>query len=248
MIKNLLLDLDGTLIGTNHCFNKPIAKCAEIISEALKEFSPDIETLITLSKKIRKELQIWDGRNIDPFVHSWIETYEYLCDKNYLTVDEAVKHALIIESQKYVQESYTIFPNVGILSLLSFNKAICTLGYYPVQHFKLTSSNLKKFVPEDKWFIVPMKNFIAYRQVLKHLKWNANETIMVGDNLRLDILPALECGMQAIYVNSDHISAHTLEKNDNELLKKYREKGLWSTIYKFSELSSLLNGDNIKYK
>jgi putative hydrolase of the HAD superfamily len=114
------------------------------------------------------------------------------------------------ETLEYLHKKYTLH--------------IITNGFMEVQHIKLESSDIKKYfdhviISEHTGFRKPDVNIFYY--ALKKAKAEANESVMVGDGLEVDIIGARNAGWDTVFFNPrgiPHLEKVTHEiKNLNEL-------------------------------
>jgi putative hydrolase of the HAD superfamily len=95
-----------------------------------------------------------------------------------------------------------------ILSLLKekYKLYILTNGFREVQHAKVTGCKLTPYfkeviTSEDAGFMKPDIRFFSY--VLNKLKVMPENCIMIGDDLKVDIMGAQNAGIDSIYFNHD---------------------------------------------
>lgn len=107
-----------------------------------------------------------------------------------------------IDALDYLQEKYQLH--------------IITNGFDEVQHRKITHSGLstyfKHVITSDK-FKINKPDPAIFFQALELTQAQASESVMIGDDLNNDILPAIEIGMHAIWLTND-----IQKKMDNEFL------------------------------
>jgi putative hydrolase of the HAD superfamily len=105
-----------------------------------------------------------------------------------------------------------VFPHTyEVLDALSLNYQlhIITNGFEEVQHIKMKHSNLTKYfdvivVSEEVGERKPHPKVFQY--ALEKANTRADQSIMIGDDLPVDILGAQAAGIQGVYFNPDGIS------------------------------------------
>ncbi|MCP4322832.1 MAG: HAD family hydrolase [Alteromonadales bacterium] len=73
------------------------------------------------------------------------------------------------------------------------------------------------FCPDNTGYDKPSADF--YKQIASMVNCEMNDITMVGDNLERDILPALEVGMNAIWLNHNNEEAKQDVRQVNSLLE-----------------------------
>lgn len=101
----------------------------------------------------------------------------------------------------------SLFPyTVEVLNYLNnkYNLHIITNGFEEVQHIKLKASKLTSFfnnIITSEMVKVKKPNPIIFQYALDQANVNASNSIMIGDDLPVDILGAKAIGMSQIYFN-----------------------------------------------
>lgn len=129
--------------------------------------------------------------------------------------------------------------NEGVIEILSYLKKkgyklnIITNGFKEVQHEKIETSGLKPFF--DKIFISeevksPKPDYEIFEYSIKSANAKKNNSIMVGDDWEIDVLGAVNFGIDAILYQSDP---------DQNLIKISNPQNSACSIYKTGMMSSL---------
>lgn len=92
------------------------------------------------------------------------------------------------------------------LSDKKYEMYILTNGFREVQHTKVERCHLTPYfrsviTSEDAGFMKPDIRFFTY--VLGRLNLKASECLMIGDDLKVDILGAMNAGIDAVFFNHD---------------------------------------------
>ena len=85
---------------------------------------------------------------------------------------------------------------------------IITNGFQEVQHIKLKASSLSPFFKEiitSEQLGVKKPNPAIFQYAIDKAKASVNTSIMIGDDLEVDVLGAKEFGMSQIYFNPENI-------------------------------------------
>jgi putative hydrolase of the HAD superfamily len=211
MIKHIFFDLDRTLwdfeinshetlLELCHTYNlkdKGISNYEEFIKN-YKNHNEQLWDLYRVNKISQQDLRrerflraLADYNVVDPLLAEKIgEDYISICPKkNKLFPDT-------IEVLAYLANKYTMH--------------IITNGFEKVQHIKLKHSNLEKYfdkVITSEQVGVKKPNPKIFEFALEQANASAEESIMIGDDLPVDILGAEDVGMQGVYFNP-HKLAH----------------------------------------
>jgi putative hydrolase of the HAD superfamily len=79
---------------------------------------------------------------------------------------------------------------------------LITKGDHAEQGAKIEASGLAKFFRQIE--IVPDKHAAVYRGLMRTHGWDPPRTWMIGNSRRSDIHPALEAGMNAVFIPHEH--------------------------------------------
>ena len=122
-----------------------------------------------------------------------------------------INNELAVEvGEEYINQcplQTSLFPyTVEVLNYLNnkYNLHIITNGFEEVQHIKLKASKLTSFfnnIITSEMVKVKKPNPIIFQYALDQANVNASNSIMIGDDLPVDILGAKAIGMSQIYFN-----------------------------------------------
>ena len=161
----------------------------------------------TLRSK-RFELTFWDMGIDSSFVPKEMPEYylSVLASKHYL-------YPYAIETLEYLNEKYHLH--------------IITNGFSEVQHIKLSSSRIDKFFRQliiSDEIGVKKPDVKIFRHALDKANARAEESIMIGDGLDVDIVGARNAGIDQVFFNPDskeHDYEVTYEIKSLDELKKF---------------------------
>lgn len=193
VIKNIFFDLDDTLFPTAQ-FAELARKNAirSMIQHGLKaDFDYAYKKLIEIIKL--------KGSNYN-------QHFNLLCKYFNKKIDyEIIASGLI----SYHNAKNTILPFANTYSTLltlkehSYKLFIATNGNPIKQWEKVLRLNIDTYF--DAVFISEevgmLKSAVFFKKILKRTKTNAAESVMIGNNLDIDVYPALGAGMKAILVD-----------------------------------------------
>ena len=229
MIKNIFFDLDRTLWD----FEK---NSKLVLDEIFFEFNlmekigAHKEIFINEYKKINETL--WNQYRIGKIKKEFLRYSRF---KQTLELFNYYNENLSIEiSDYYVKEcpkKKNLFPNtIKILDYLKnkYNLHIITNGFEEVQIIKLKSSGLSDYFDQiitSEKIGVKKPDPKIFSFALTSAKANKENSIMIGDDLKVDILGAENFGIRAVYFNPNmniHNEKISFEiKNLDELISLF---------------------------
>ncbi|PLX18409.1 MAG: hypothetical protein C0601_05160 [Candidatus Muiribacterium halophilum] len=192
---NIIFDADDTLWENQLIFNKFTAFFEKILEDNHINKKEALERLLFHDQESYKRNEFGNV---------------YYCQSMKKTLKEFGKadDKILNTVQKKHDELFNRPPEVfsGVKDTLiylkekGFNLYLMTKGYYPVQMKKVEESNL-----EDLFIsiiITTRKDKEIYENICRKYKFVKENTYMVGNSPKSDIIPAAETGMNAIYIPS----------------------------------------------
>jgi putative hydrolase of the HAD superfamily len=204
MCANIIFDADDTLWKTDQLFDSAVQKFAEQLDKI--GLGPE-DVVIDLAKGIDRKNHAKLGMARSRFPTSLIETYEQRCKDLKKTVLNDMSDTVRILGEAVYDGEVELYPDV-IDTLHKLRNARHRLflwaeGDEAVQHRWLEKSRLREFFPESVCYFGPKGHVEDVEPCLEQLGIKAS-TWMVGNSSRLDIQPAAEAGLNAVW-----IPAHT---------------------------------------
>lgn len=234
--QNILFNLDDTLAECNIYFNQVIEEFAE---EMTKRFDS-----LTKEQIKQKQLQIdlksikQHGLASERFPESFVDTYKHFCDLLGKKPNESDIEFLRelgfkvfqipVEPLPYMNETLQRLKEAGHELYLH------TGGDRTNQCRKVTQLELTTYF-EHRIFISEHKDTTALSDILKTIDADFNITWMVGNSLRTDIVPALEMGINAIYIPTE------TEWEYNVVEVNVEPKGAFFTLNSLSEVPDVIH-------
>ncbi len=209
--RNVFFDLDRTLWDFEKNTEETLHDLYD--SLALKIYFPSFREFYTTYRRINDNQ--WELYRQDKISKDFLSTSRF-----YLTLKEAGAENFRLAGEigtKYINDTPLktgIFPHTHeMLEYLKdkYDLYILTNGFKDVQHSKVERSDLKQYfkeviTSEDCGHMKPSPLFFSY--VIDKLKIQPSESIMIGDDIKVDIEGAANAGMDTIFFNSDEIK-HT---------------------------------------
>ena len=200
-IKLLLFDFSGTLAY----LSKPID--FKGFFESLKNFGIEIST--------DEEIKTFTSLFAD--LLGWAKNWLDFSEKIFEEYVEKPEREMIEKLAKFLEKniSFELYDDVKEILDLPFKKAILSAN----ARFLIENLGLRKFLeiftPKETKFLKPDPR--AFLTPLKKLKVKPEETVMVGDELERDLIPAKNLGMEVILVDRENKIKDSSVKKINSL-------------------------------
>jgi putative hydrolase of the HAD superfamily len=194
----LLIDGDDTLWENNVYFEQAIEDFIDFLSHS------------TMSREqVRGALDEIERMNVGvhgygsaAFTKNLQQTYERLAERD-LRPDE-IEHVLQL-GQRIASQPVTLIPDVAeTVDYLAgrHNLMLVTKGHPEEQRLKIERSGLEsRFVATA---VVSEKAVDTYRAIVEERKLDPTRTWMIGNSPRSDINPALQAGLNAVFIPHQH--------------------------------------------
>jgi putative hydrolase of the HAD superfamily len=218
----LIMDADDTLWENNIYFEQAIHSFvifldhSRLSREEVRAVLDEVERLM--------------GYGSANFTKSLIETYRRLAEKDLL--DEDIEQIRRFGEQIRTHPIHLI---EGVRETLDYLSArhdlfLLTKGDSEEQKLKVERSGIEEYFKQV--VIVPEKDVATYHRVVNELQIDPQRAWMIGNSPRSDINPALDAGLNAVYIPHPH----TWHLEHEEV--QYVEEGRLLTLSTFAELSN----------
>jgi len=206
MQKILIFDADDTLWDNNRYFERAIEEFLDLVAF----LAPDRRAVRSLLSEVEKECIPVGGYGTKNFIRALRETFRRLYHSSdghgYLAAIEEIGTRLL---------HHPIQPRPAVastLQILQFGHRLLvfTKGDPAEQTGKLERSGLKPYF--ERMEIVPEKDVEAYRELIRRCSLDPEQTYMIGNSPRSDIVPALEAGLWAVFI--PHPNTWELEQQE----------------------------------
>jgi len=203
MTQQLLFDLDDTLIYCNRYFFRAIDDFANQLVAWFSDAKLSPQDVKDKQAAFDTELIQQSGFKSEHFPNSFIETYNYYCDK--LRVPQAAAHRewlwqIGMEVYNHKTEAYPFMEEtLSQLQHEGHELHLYTGGEPHIQLRKIEDMELSRFF-EQRIYVRQVKNIDALEQILQQQQFERTKTWMIGNSIRNDIVPALHAGIHAIHV------------------------------------------------
>ncbi|GAC1365727.1 MAG: HAD family hydrolase [Ktedonobacteraceae bacterium] len=194
MQQHLLIDADDTLWENNIYFERATEEFIDFLNHSM--LTPaEVHAVID-------EVERTMGYGSASLARSLQEVYQRLAERE--VSEEDLLH---IQRLALQITEHPIHLLEGVRATLTYlaprhQLILLTKGQQDEQQMKIDSSDLADFFQHV--FIVPEKDVDTYRRLIDELELDAQQTWMVGNSPRSDINPALEAGLNAVYIPHEH--------------------------------------------
>ena len=229
-IKQVIFDADDTLWENNVFFVRTMENIFFLFEEA------DVPR-IQISDEFRQiEQQVVKSRGYgsDNFIYIMKTLLKKHMGNGIKTPDINKFNQEMEKFQNHRKQKPVLFNNV--LETLSYLKSkyplyVLTKGNFDEQKKKLLRSGIIPYL--DKYYILPEKEDLTYKNLLEQNNWLPQQTIMVGNSPKSDINPALRNGMYAVFIPYEytwHLDNERISNDNSRLI----------TVAEFTDLRKFL--------
>jgi putative hydrolase of the HAD superfamily len=204
--QTVLFDLDDTLVYCNKYFIQKIKAFASRLEEHFGQYG-------IKSKEIKeKQLEIdligvkEHGFQVDRFPQSFVDTYQYFSQATGRPTEASEEKELLDIGYSVYESEAEPYPHMQetLKTLKDQGHTLClyTGGDRAVQLRKVKKAGLEA-VFEDRIYVTEHKNKEFLDRLVRSQRWSKGTTWMIGNSARTDIVPALEVGLNVIYLPAD---------------------------------------------
>ena len=232
-----IFDLDDTLVSTREIF----VRAEETYLSRMEELGFDRNRVEEVFIEMeRKNIQIF-GFSTQRFPTSMGDTYAFLSNS---IPDYRLDVGIKTELEGIGRQVYSITPElfdhaVKVLEILKKKGdrlLLWTKGDSVVQRNILTSNNLEHFFSSINIFDYKSVDELQY--VLDENNLNIGNTWVIGDSMHSDINPALELGVNAIWIPGSGVSFEEAEPINQRFIQLSNISDILKVYPKLIELSS----------
>lgn len=199
--QNLIFDLDDTLI---HC-NKYFIEALNQFAELMQQWFPNVAVEVIMKKQQEIDLAGIEQHGLikDRFPLSLVETYEMFAKAAQLSVLPIHREQLLEIGYAVYDRQFEPYPDMfetlDYLQSQGHQLHLFTGGDREVQMRKVKQHCLHDFF-EDRIFIARYKNTQAMRHLIEQTGSKPEQTWMIGNSAKTDMILALENGLHGIHV------------------------------------------------
>ena len=219
----LIFDADDTLWENNIYFERAFEEFAEFLSHS--KLSPrEVRDVLDEIERANIEIHGYGSLN---FGRNLRQCYAHLVEREVRAGDLEIVMGF---AQRILERPMEVIP--GVPETLEYlaprhDLTLFTKGHPEEQKLKIDRSGLGRYFGHTA--IVKEKDAAAYRRLVEERGMDAARTWMIGNSPKSDVNPALEAGLNAVFV--PHAFTWALEKTDI-----VRGAGRLVTVDRFEEL------------
>jgi putative hydrolase of the HAD superfamily len=225
MRQNLIIDADDTLWENNIYFERAFDEFVEYLGHSSltsAEVRAVLDEIEDATTKIHGYGSLNYGRNLR-------QCYQHLAERDVREEDLKTVMGFAERILECPMEVIDGVPETLEYLSLRHDLTLFTKGHPDEQKLKVDRSGLAVFFRHLE--IVKEKNRAAYHKLVEERRMSPEQTWMIGNSPKSDVNPALEAGLNAVYV--PHPQTWGLEKEE------IREgKGRLLVVEKFADLRS----------
>ena len=220
---HLIIDADDTLWENNIYFERAFDEFCDFLSHSTltpREVRDVLDAIETANAKIHGYGSLKFGKNLR-------QTYEQLAQRG---ITDADLQTVMGFAERILEQPMEIIPGVpDTLAYLAerHELTLFTKGTLDEQRLKIDRSGLAIHFAHTA--IVREKHPDAYRELVRERSMHPPATWMIGNSPKSDVNPALEAGLNAVFVPH----AHTWVLEQEEIRPGH---GRLLTVDRFSEL------------
>jgi putative hydrolase of the HAD superfamily len=149
------------------------------------------------------------GFSIERFPTSCVQAYEAIARQSRVPVNEDVRERVRAAARRVFNQDPPLVPGaketLRALRARGVRLALLTKGDPDVQKRRVEHSGLANMF--DVIHIVPEKPAAAFLEIVAELEVEPKDAWSVGNSVRSDILPAIEAGLRAVWIDA-HVWEH----------------------------------------
>lgn len=223
---HLLFDLDDTLIHCNKYFDLVIDQYAELMVTWFA--SHRLSKADVKAKQLELDLAgiHIEGFTAERFPESFADTYDHYSALFGRELSAEERQRVLDLGYTVYDSEFELYPDVVDtlfrLQAEGHSLSLYTGGVETIQRGKVEKVNLGPFF-EDRIYVAQHKNQDALEGILQSTDFDRSRTWMIGNSLRTDIVPAIACGIGAIYIPAlsswayDEVDAPAADASDRLL-------------------------------
>jgi putative hydrolase of the HAD superfamily len=206
MKQKILFDLDDTLVYCNKYFHFILDQFTD---EMTSWYTPaGISRASIMEKQIEIDIarvQV-EGFKSEHFPQSLIDTYRHFQNITGRAASPLEEEKLWKLGQSVYELDVEPYPlmeeTLDSLASTGHELHLYTGGDMLIQRRKIDQMKLERYF-QDRIYVRLHKNTAALEQILSDGPFERENTWMIGNSVRTDVLPALQCGINAVYLKQE---------------------------------------------
>jgi len=206
MKQSILFDLDDTLIYCNRYFYQVVDQFTDAMSAWFDGHNIDPVSIRDKQTEIDLIGVHADGFKSDHFPQSFVDTYRYFSNLYNRSCSATEEDFLWKLGRSVYSHQVEPYPNMEAtldqLADKGHELHLYTGGEVLIQQRKIEAMQLERYFG-SRIYVRSRKNIDAMEDILTSVGFDRNNTWMIGNSIRTDIVPALHAGIHAIHMESE---------------------------------------------
>jgi putative hydrolase of the HAD superfamily len=219
MKQTLLFDLDDTLIYCNKYFHLVLEQFAEIMTSWFGGHGISGADILQMHAALDIAGVEAVGFQPDHFPNSLVDTYRHYSKMTGRPVSSREEERLWQLGHSVYSHEVEPYPHMeetlALLTKEGHELHLYTGGDWKIQQRKIERLNLQRYFG-DRIYVRQHKNTAALEQILSQGAFDRSATWMIGNSLRTDVMPALQCGIHSIYLQRENEWSYNLVPIDTK--------------------------------
>ena len=203
---HLIIDADDTLWENNIYFERAFDEFVEFLGHSSMT-APEIRDVLDEIEAVNAKIHGYGSLN---FARNLRQCYQHLAEREVREDDLRIVMGFAERILDCPMEVIEGVPETLEYLSLRHDLTLFTKGHAEEQKLKVDRSGLGVFFHHTA--IVREKDTAAYRNLVKERSLNPDRTWMIGNSPKSDVNPALEAGLNAVFV--PHAHTWVLEKEE----------------------------------
>ncbi|MFX3635204.1 MAG: HAD family hydrolase [Candidatus Pristimantibacillus sp.] len=239
MKQNLFFDLDDTLIHCNKYFYFVIDQFVDVMTTWFAGYN---EVTAEAVRDKQTEIDIAGiailGFKSEHFPQSFIDSYVYfsqLTGRKRSAKEQDLLWKLGLSVYEHEHEPYpNMIETLDSLASKGHELHLYTGGEITIQQRKIESLQLERYF-ESRIYIRQHKTSSAMETIIAEGGFDRNQTWMIGNSIRTDVVPALTAGIHAIHMKAESEWLYNVVQIDVE------PKGAFFTLNNLLDIPSTIH-------
>ncbi|WP_281884535.1 HAD family hydrolase [Paenibacillus sp. YYML68] len=227
MKQTILFDMDDTLIYCNKFFDLVMDQFADQMEAWFHSYKLSPADIKHTQSELDLQQVLVSGFSPDHFPRSFLLTYQHYSALTGRPESEQERLRLLELGASVYGHSIEPYPymeqTLATLTAEGHELHLYTGGDTAIQMRKVKEAELDRFF-NNRIHITRHKNIEFLDQLLDSLQADRSHTWMIGNSLRTDIMPALTCGIHAIFMPAE------VEWSYNQIEVNVEPQGAYLTL------------------
>lgn len=235
MRQTLFFDLDDTLVYCNKYFHLVLEQFADFMTTWFGPLGVNRGDILQKHTEIDIAGVQAVGFLGEHFPKSFVDTYRFFRDLTGRPASNQEESRMWELGNSVYEQEVEPYPHMeetlNLLSREGHELHLYTGGEERIQHNKIDRLKLRRFFG-NRIYVRQHKNAEALDQILSGGGFDRSATWMIGNSLRTDVLPALQCGIHSVYMKREGEWSYNMIPIETE------PPGAFLTLHSLAEVPS----------